>query len=80
MKTLIEILDERRAKAEQGAWVPACNQTEVPFVTRSGRRLLYCWQASTGRHAYLDCDTDMIIDDEQAAMYLQLTPSALGKL
>ncbi len=68
--TIAEQLDARQAKAEQGHWVPACNQTEVPFYTRSGRRLHYVWQPSTGRHAYLDCGTDIILTDEEAAIAL----------
>jgi hypothetical protein len=66
MKTLTEILAERDAKAEQGKWVPACGGTEVPFTTRSGKRLLYCWQPSTGRHAYLDMGSDYFLTDEDA--------------
>ena len=64
--TLVEQLEARRLKAEQGSWYPACNGTEVPFHTRNGYRLLYCWQPSTGRHAYLNCDTDIILSDEDA--------------
>ena len=48
-------------------WLPANGGTENPFVTRSGIRLLYCWQPSTGRHAYLNCDTDMFMKDDEAA-------------
>ncbi len=70
MKTVAEILDERKAKAEQGPWVPACSGTEVPFTTRNGRRLLYCWQPSTGSHAYLDCNTDLILTNEEAQLAL----------
>lgn len=51
---------------DNGNWVPACGGTETPFVSRSGLRLLYCYQASTGRHAYLNCDTDVILTDEEA--------------
>jgi hypothetical protein len=69
-QTLVEILAQRQAKAEQGHWVPACNGTEVPFLSRSGRRLLYCWQPSTGRHAYLDMGTDIILTDEEASIAL----------
>jgi len=65
-KTLAEELDARQARAEQGAWIPACGGSEVPFNTRTGRRLLYCWQPTTGRHAYLDCGTDLILSDEEA--------------
>jgi len=65
-KTLTEMLDERDAKAREGNWVPACNGTETPFFTRTGRRLQYLWQPSTGRHAYIDCDTDIILSDDEA--------------
>lgn len=68
---LVEELDARRRRAEQGAWLPACGGTEVPFVTRSGRRLLYCWQPSTGSHAYIDLDSDIILTDDEARLALQ---------
>lgn len=64
--TLAQRLEYRAAQAAQGPWLPACNGTETPFVSRSGRRLLYVWQPSTGKHAYLDCDTDTVLDDETA--------------
>lgn len=51
---------------EQGDWVPASGGAETPFLTRTNRRLLYCWQPTTGRHAYLDLDTDLILSDEEA--------------
>lgn len=69
-KTLAEMLcisDERKA---QGPWLPANGGTEEVFTTRSGRRLLYCWQPSTGKHAYLDCDSDLILSDEEALLVL----------
>jgi hypothetical protein len=73
----LEANDRKREQAplegkafEQGNWVPACGGTEKPFMTRSGVRLLYCWQQSTGRHAYLNCETDLIISDEEARMVL----------
>lgn len=65
-----EILNERAAKAAQGNWFPACGGTEVPFTSRSGKVLLYCYQPSTGKHAYLDCGTDLILSDEEARGYL----------
>ena len=40
--------------------VPACGGTETPF-TVNGRRWIYCWQPSTGRHCYLDLDTDIAV-------------------
>jgi hypothetical protein len=65
-KTVAEILEERAAKAANGNWVPGSCGKEEPFFTRTGRRLLYCWQPSTGRHAYLDMGTDLILSDEEA--------------
>lgn len=53
-------------------WVPASGGTEVPFKTRTGRTLLYCWQPSTGNHAYLDCGTDLILTNEEARLALDL--------
>ncbi len=50
----------------QGDWIPACGGTEVPFTTRTGFKLLYCWQPSTGRHAYLDLGRDIILTDDEA--------------
>jgi hypothetical protein len=65
-KTLVELLDEKELKASQGPWLPAGGGSETPFYTRSGHRLLYCWQQSTGKHAYLDLGTDIILSDEEA--------------
>ena len=53
-------------------WIPACGGTEQPFTSRTGRRLLYCWQPSTGRHAYLDLGSDLILSDEEAQYALAL--------
>lgn len=64
--TLIELLEANDRRRADGNWVPASNGTEVPFTTRNRFRLLYCWQPSTGKHAYLNCDTDMILSDEEA--------------
>jgi hypothetical protein len=68
--TVAEMIAERDAKAAQGPWVPACGGTETPFTTRTGARLLYCWQPSTGKHAYYNCDTDIILDNEEAWMLM----------
>ena len=69
-KTLFELLKEATERAQQGNWEPASGRTEEPFMTRSGRRLLYCYQASTGKHAYLDLETDMILSEIEAACAL----------
>lgn len=53
-------------------WYPASGGTEEPFITRNRYRLLYCWQPSTGKHAYLNLDTDIILTDEEARMALGL--------
>ena len=52
-------------------WVPACGGTEVPFVSRSGIRMQYLYQPSTGLHAYINCDTDIIMTDDEASLALQ---------
>ena len=65
-KTLTELLDERDAKAREGNWVPANGGTEEPFLTRTGARLQYLYQPSTGRHAYIDCNSDTILSDAEA--------------
>ena len=54
----------------QGEWVPASGGTETPFVSRSGVRLLYVWQPRSGRHAYLNLDTDIILSDEESQSLL----------
>ena len=51
-------------------WIPACNGTEEPFYTRNRRRLLYVWNTYTGEHAYLDCETDLILSPEESLMML----------
>jgi hypothetical protein len=68
--TLTERIEAEQRRREQGNWVAACNGTETPFTTRTGRRLLYCWQPSTGRHAYLDVNVDLILSDEEARLAL----------
>ena len=51
-------------------WVPACGGTEQPFTTRTGRRLQYLWNETTGEHAYIDCNTDIILTNEEAELAL----------
>jgi hypothetical protein len=51
-------------------WLPACGGTEVPFTTRTGRRLLYVWRPGTGDHAYLDLNTDVLLTDAEAQLAL----------
>jgi len=47
-------------------WVPACAGTEKPTLYRSGHILLYVWNQATGRHAWLDTASDLILDDDEA--------------
>ena len=47
-------------------WYPAANGTEVPIKYRSGYTLLYCWNPIRKEHAYLNCDTDIILSSEDA--------------
>jgi len=60
-------------KERRDVWVPACGGTETPFTTRTGRRLLYCYNPAQWRHAYLDVDQDRILTDEEAMAALGLT-------
>lgn len=46
-------------------WIPACGGTETPFE-KKGRKLLYCFNPATMEHAYLDCDKDMLLSNEEA--------------
>lgn len=56
----------------QDKWVPANGGTETPFTSRSGIRMLYCYNPKTGQHRYLNVDTDVIMtnDEVQAAMMI----------
>ena len=65
-QSIVALLEQQDKRKANGAWVVASGGTEKPFVTRNLRRLLYCWQPSTGNHAYLDCDTDIILSFEEA--------------
>lgn len=68
---LLEALEAKQRRADQGPWVPACAGTETPFTTRGGFRLLYCWQPSSGRHAYLNLDADMFLTTDEALRALE---------
>lgn len=52
--------------AQADRWLPANGGTEEPFVSRSGRRLLYCYNPALGKHAYMDLDNDIILTDSDA--------------
>ena len=54
------------------AWLPANGGTETPFNSRSGLRLLYCYNPATGKHAYLDTRSDTILTNEEAQYALGL--------
>ena len=68
--TMVDYFAALDAWKAEGDWVPASNGTEVPFATKSGKRLLYCYQPRSGKHAYLDCGSDYILTDEEAMAYL----------
>ena len=51
---------------KQDRWIPANGGTETPHKTRSGIRVLYCWNPGTGKHAWFNCDTDIILSDDEA--------------
>ena len=47
-------------------WLPASGGTEEIITYRTGRRLLYCWNPHLQKHAFIDCDTDRILTDDEA--------------
>jgi len=57
-------------EANKDIWLPACGGYEEPFISRSGVKLLYCFNPKKGKHAYLRMDSDMIISDEEAQFLL----------
>jgi hypothetical protein len=63
MNETLEYTMARIANADR--WVPACGGKETPFNASNGRRLLYCWNPRTGQHAYIDCNTDIILTDAE---------------
>lgn len=65
--------DDRKA---DGPWVPASGGTETPFTARSGARLTYMHQPSSGRHAYYHHGDDRFLSDDEAS---QLTKGRLLK-
>lgn len=50
----------RRANADR--WVPACGGNEVPYLDK-GKRVLYVYNHRTGKHGYLDLDSDIVFDN-----------------
>jgi hypothetical protein len=69
-ESITAYLDRLDAWKAQGPWVPAAGGSETPFYARSGARLLYVYQPRSGRHAYLDLGTDLILTDEDARLHL----------
>lgn len=63
---------ETAVVARVDRWLPACGGTETPFKTRNGRRLLYCFNPALGRHAYVDCNTDLVLTNKEADVALGL--------
>jgi hypothetical protein len=51
-------------------WYPASGGTEKVFQTRTGHKLLYVWHPASGKHAYLNVETDQILSEEEANLAL----------
>ena len=51
-------------------WVPACGGTETPFITRTGRKIHYMWNSTTGEHAYYDVTNDVFLTTEESQIAL----------
>lgn len=58
-KRLFEIACTMR----RDVWLAANGGSEQPTRHRDGRVLLYCFNPKQGRHAYLDVERDLIVDD-----------------
>jgi hypothetical protein len=67
-------ISDTRVTAKNDNWVPACGGTETPFTSRSGKRLLYCWQPSTGQNTQLTRGTASPEGKAEIAMMLH-TPN-----
>ncbi len=52
---------EEAYRTRRDCWVPASGGAETPF-TKNGRRYLYCFNPATGKHGYLNLDTDRVQD------------------
>jgi hypothetical protein len=55
--------------ARRDAWIPACGGSETPFTTKTGARVLYCFNPATGKHAYIDLGADIEIPAAELAAY-----------
>jgi len=51
--------------ANADRWVPACGGSEVPYLDRNGRKVVYVYNFATKQHGYLDCQNDIVWDDEK---------------
>lgn len=68
MNETLEYMMARMGHADR--WVPACGGHELPTMTRSGKRLLYCYNFAEMKHAYIDVGTDTVLTDAEALGYL----------
>ena len=66
------LCDGFNPKTSPDYWVPANGGSETPFISRSGKHLQYLWNMNTGEHAYIDCDADIILTDDEAEAALML--------
>ena len=57
---------DKACEERRDDWLPANGGTETPATYRNGRRLLYVFNPKLGRHAYLDCQTDTVLSDEES--------------
>ena len=48
-----------------GNFIPACGGAEKPFKTKSGITVQYLWNPITKEHAYINCNTDILLTDSE---------------
>jgi hypothetical protein len=50
----------------ENRWLPANGGQEEVFTSRSGIRMLYCYNPATEEHRYINADTDLVMTNEEA--------------
>ena len=66
-ETAIARIFAEACKNSTDTWLPASGGTETAFTSRSGVRMLYCYNPGQNRHAYLNIDTDIIMTQDEAS-------------
>jgi hypothetical protein len=63
---------EQRAPFRSRSGFQRAAERKTPFTTRTGRRLLYMWNPTTGEHAYYDVTNDVFLSADEATAALAM--------